>query len=53
MELKPNRIVAEAVARKPGPVDGVRALLDVLLGRATLIVESGHPLSRTGQVTHA
>ncbi len=39
MELKPNRIVAEAVARKPGSVDRVFAFLDPLLRRAALIVE--------------
>jgi hypothetical protein len=34
MELKPDRIVAEAVAREAGPVDRILAFLDVLLGCA-------------------
>ncbi len=44
MELKPNRIVAETMAGKACPVDGVFALLDVLLGRAATIVEPGDAL---------
>lgn len=33
-----------------GPVEGVFALLDVLLGRAALIVELHHPIQLHGQV---
>ncbi len=37
--MKTHLVVADAVAGKPDPVDGVLALLDVLLGRTALIVE--------------
>jgi len=43
MELKPDRIVAEAVAREAGPVDRILAFLDVLLGCAPALVELRYP----------
>ena len=39
MKLKSKLVVAEPHARQPGPHNRVLALLDVLLGRAALIVE--------------
>ena len=42
-------VVAEAVAGKPCPVDGVLAFLDVLLCRAALIVEGHHPFAWPGR----
>ncbi len=50
MELKPNRIVAETMAGKACPVDGVFAFLDVLLGRAATTVEPGDALGWPRQV---
>ncbi len=46
MELKPDGIVAEAMAGEPRPVYGVLAFLDVLLRRAPASAELRHPLSR-------
>ncbi len=42
MELKPDGIVAEAMAGEPRPVYGVLAFFDVLLRRAPAIVELRH-----------
>ncbi|MCK9991773.1 MAG: hypothetical protein Dbin4_00293 [Alphaproteobacteria bacterium] len=50
VQLQPDLVVAEPPARQPRPVEGVFALLDVLLGRAALIVEQHHPIRLHGQV---
>ena len=50
MERQANRIVAEALAGKPCPVDRVLAFLDPLLGCTPSIVELRHPRSRSRQV---
>ena len=52
MQLEPNLVVSETVAGKPGPVDRVLAFLDVLLRRATAVVELRHPLGGPRQVGH-
>ncbi len=52
MQLKTHLVVAEAVAGKPCPVDRVLAFLDVLLRRATAVVELRHPLGGPRQVGH-
>ena len=39
MQLKPDLIVTEPLARQTGPSDGVLAFLDMLLGGAALVVE--------------
>ena len=43
VQLKTYLVVAEAVARQTGPVDGVLAFLDVLRRRAELTVKGHHP----------
>ena len=50
MKLKPDGIVAEPSTREARPLDGVLALLDVLLSRATPIVEGHHPLGRPAEI---
>ena len=50
VQLEPNLVVAVTLARKPRPVDGVLALLDMLLRRGPSIVELRHPRSRSRQV---
>ena len=50
MKLKPDGIVAEPSAREARPLDGVLALLDVLLSRAAPIVEGHHPLGRPAEI---
>src|SRR5919112_3742205 len=52
VQLKPYRVGGEAAARQPGPGDGVLALPDPLLGRATLVVERHHSLGRAPHVGH-
>ena len=49
VQLKTHLVIAEAVAGKPCPVDGVLALLDVLLRRAAPIVEAGIPQMEPSQ----
>ena len=53
MQLEPDGIVVELAAGQAGPLDGVLAFLDPLLGGAALIVERNHPLGRTAQVPEA
>ena len=50
VELQANRIVAEAVAGKPCPVDRVLTFLDPLLGCTPSIIKLRHPCSRSRQV---
>ncbi len=50
MKLEPDLVVAEAMTGQSGPVDRVLALLDVLLRRAALIVESHHAFGGAAQV---
>lgn len=50
MQLKPNLVVAQAMAGKPRPVDRMLAFLDMLLGRASSIVELRHALGWSRQV---
>jgi len=50
MKLKPHSVVLEFPARQPGPHNRVLAFLDVLLGRAALIVEGDDTIGRSGQV---
>ena len=50
MQLEPDGIVVELAAGQAGPLDGVLAFLDPLLGGAALMVERNHPLGRTAQV---
>jgi hypothetical protein len=45
LKLEPDRVVAELAAWKPRPLDGVLALLDMLLRRALLIVKDDDPFS--------
>jgi hypothetical protein len=40
---QPHLIGNKTLARQPRPVQGVLALLDPLLGRATAVVEMHHP----------
>jgi hypothetical protein len=44
--------VGELATGQACPPDGVLAFLDVLLRRATLIVEDDNPLGGTGEVGH-
>src|SRR5262245_19440184 len=48
-EQQADLVGAEAVAGEPGPVDGFLALLDPLLGRPALIVETDDRSVRPGQ----
>ncbi len=50
VKLKSNLVVAEPHARQPGPHNRVLAFLDVLLGRAALIVEGDDTIGRPGQI---
>ncbi len=50
VERQANRIVAEAVAGKPCPVDRVLTFLDPLLGCTPSLVELRYPRSRSRQV---
>ena len=50
VQLQPHLVVAEPLAGQPRPVEGILALLDVLLGRAALIVEPHHPIRVHRQV---
>ena len=52
MQLKPHSIVGELATGQSCPPDGVFAFLDVLLRRATLIVEDDDPLGWPGEVGH-
>ena len=44
MKLEPHRVAPHGAARQPGSFDRVLALLDVLLRRATLVVEYHDPV---------
>ena len=50
VQLQPNLVVAEPLARQPRPAEGVFALLDVLLGGAASIVKADHPVRLHRQV---
>ncbi len=52
MKLEPDLVVAEFLARQTCLRDGVLALLDALLHRAAVIVESDQPLGGAAQVDH-
>ena len=52
MKLKPNLVVAEAMAGQTDPVDRVLALLDVLLRSAASIIEGDDAVGGTDQVGH-
>ena len=44
VQVQPDLVVAEPPARQPRPVEGVFAFLDMLRGRAALVVEPHHPV---------
>ena len=44
VELQPHLVIAEPSARQPRPAKGILAFLDVLFGRAALVVEPYHPV---------
>jgi hypothetical protein len=46
VQLQSHGIGGEAVAAQPRPDDGVLAFFDMLLRRASLVVERHHPLGR-------
>ena len=50
VQRQPHIVFAERLARQPCPVEGVFALLDVLLGGAELIVKPQHPIRLRRQV---
>lgn len=50
VQLQPNLVVAEPLARQPGPAESVFTLLDVLLGGAASIVEAGDLVRLHGKV---
>ena len=50
VQLQSDLVVAEPLARQPRPAEGILALLDVLLGGATLVVELHHPVGFHRQV---
>ena len=50
MQLQPDLVVAEPLARQARPAEGVFALCDVLLCGAALIVEPHHPIRVNRQV---
>jgi len=52
MQLQPNGIGGETMARQSRPYDCVLTLLDPLFGRPALIVKRHHPFGRGGQVGH-
>ena len=52
MKLKPNLVVAEAMAGQTGPVDRVLAFLDPLLRRAALVIEGDDAVGGTAQIGH-
>ena len=51
-QCEPHLVGHEFVAGKPGPVQGVLALLDPLLRRATAIVEADYAFGWLAQVGH-
>ena len=50
MKLKPHLVVAKPLAGQPRPVAGLLTFLDVLLGGATLVVETDDPIGVHRQV---
>src|SRR5215472_12203044 len=52
MKLKPHRIGGERSARQSRPLDRAFALLDPLLARPALVVESNDALGRAAHVRH-
>src|SRR5262244_3950896 len=52
MKLEPHRVGGERSARQPRPLDRAFALLDPLLARPALVVESDHALGRAARVRH-
>jgi hypothetical protein len=52
MKLEPDGVVAEPAARQARPADRVLSLLEVLLGRAPMIVERDDTLGGAAQVGH-
>ena len=49
-QLQSHLVIHEVVARELGPLDRVLALLDPLLRRAALVVESHDPLVAPGEI---
>ena len=47
-QVQPHLVVHKIVTGQPRPFDGVLALLNPLLRRATLIVEAHHPFGWSG-----
>src|SRR5262249_5122768 len=52
MKLEPYRVGGERSARQSRPLDCAFALLDPLLARPTLVVESNDALGRAAHVRH-
>src|SRR5262249_30747139 len=52
MKLKPHRVCGERSARQSRPLDRAFALLDPLLARPALVVESNDALGRVAHVRH-
>jgi len=52
MKLEPHRIGGERSARQSRPLDRAFALLDPLLARPALVVESNDALGRAARVRH-
>src|SRR5262249_43466370 len=52
MKLEPHGVGRERPARQPRPLDRALALLDPLLARAALVVESNDALGRAAHVRH-
>jgi len=52
MKLEPHRVGGERSARQSRPLDRAFALLDPLLARPALVVESNDALGRAAHVRH-
>src|SRR5215813_6169312 len=52
MKLEPHRVGGECLARQSRPLDRAFALLDPLLARPALVVESNDALGRAAHVRH-
>ena len=50
MKLQPRLVVTELLARQPCPAEGILALFDLLLGRASSVVVAGDLIGLHGQV---
>ena len=50
VQLQPDLVIVEPLARQPRPVEGVLAFLDMLLGGAALVIEPHHPVGLHRQV---